>query len=462
MKLHSIPLPLLFAFLITPLLQAQNEATGTTQINRILFIFDASGSMAGIWNGETKFNQARDVLLDMVDSLEAEPHVEMALRVYGHQYPVPPQNCDDTRLEVPFSEAKAAQIRDVLLSIEPKGTTAIAHSLHEAVDDFPDCKSCRNSLILITDGVEACEGDPCKASEELQNLGIVMEPHVIGIGADPGFHVFFNCIGEYHNAPDEESFKEVLDEVLNEILNATTAQVNLLDDDEEPNETNVNVMFYEQGTPQVHHNLNHTLTHRASPDTLLLDHQYDYDLVAQTVPPVRLDSLVLIDGKHNMISMDTPQGYLQVVTSTGLVYERERFLVRRAGECKTINIQSIGDVEKYLTGKYDLELPIYPLMLIEGVEILESQTTTVEIPAPGLVTFVSQYVGSGAVYLVKDNGDQHWVMNFPRGKKIHTYYLQPGPYRVIFRRNDLKTTNATMVIDFQVPEGAGQHMVQLH
>ena len=100
---------------------AENEPT-----SRILFIFDASNSMAGQWDGYRKIDMAREVLLEMIDSLEKIPNVEMALRVYGHQSPVPPQDCSDTKLEVPFGPSNASMIRQKLRYINPKGTTPIA------------------------------------------------------------------------------------------------------------------------------------------------------------------------------------------------------------------------------------------------------------------------------------------------------------------------------------------------
>jgi Ca-activated chloride channel family protein len=45
----------------------------------------------------------------------------MALRVYGHQSPVPPQNCNDTRLEVPFAKGNAPKIRQDSGISFPKG-----------------------------------------------------------------------------------------------------------------------------------------------------------------------------------------------------------------------------------------------------------------------------------------------------------------------------------------------------
>ncbi len=434
-------------------LQAQEE-TGYAPTSRILFIFDASNSMAGQWDGERKIDIAREILIDMVDSLEQMPNVEMALRIYGHQSPVPPQDCSDTKLEVPFSPANASRIRQKLRFINPKGTTPIAHSLELAADDFPPCGNCRNIILLITDGVEACDGDPCEVSQRLQKKGIILRPFIIGIGNDPGFRETFNCIGEFYDAPHKQQFREALKVVITQALNATSAQVNLLDTRERPTETDVNVIFYDRYSGVVRYNMIHTLNSKGNPDTLSLDHLSTYDILAQTIPPVKLDSVKLITGRHNTIGMDAPQGYMLVRTKMGKAYDKEKILVRRAGEHNTINVQEMGNIGKYLVGKYDLEIPIYPLMLIKDVEIRQSYTTTVEIPAPGNVTFSSKQPGSGALYQLTPDGDQIWVMNLAENKKIQVYYLQPGSYRVIFRRADLKSTDLTVVKDFDVNPGS--------
>jgi Ca-activated chloride channel family protein len=113
----------------------------------------------------------------------------------------------------------------------------------------------------------------------------------------------------------------------------------------------------------------------------------------------------------------------------------------------------MGDLGKYIVGKYDLEIPIYPLMKVKDVEIRQSYTTTVEIPEPGHVTFAAREQGSGALYQLSKQGDQIWVMNLPENKTIQGYYLQPGSYRIIFRRADLKSTDLTVVKDFNISSG---------
>ena len=434
-------------------LQAQELTTGYEPKSRILFIFDASNSMAGQWDGERKIDMAREVLYEMIDSLEQMPNVEMALRIYGHQSPVPPQDCSDTKLEVPFGPSNASRIRQKLRFINPKGTTPIAHSLELAPGDFPPCNNCRNIILLITDGIEACNGDPCRVSLSLQKEGIILRPFVIGIGNDPGFKETFNCIGEYYDAPTKEQFREALKVVITQALNATSAQINLLDSHSRPTETDVNVVFYDRFSGVIRYNMIHTLNNKGNPDTLSLDHMSTYDVVVQTIPPVRFDSLKLVSGRHNTIGIDAPQGYLFVRTSRGKAYEQEKILVKKAGEHLTINIQQIGHQGKYLVGNYDLEIPIYPLMKINDVEILQSYTTTVEIPAPGYVTFNTGQPGAGALYQLTATGDQQWVLNLQENRKIQGFYLQPGSYRIIFRRGDLKSTAHSMVRNFVVREG---------
>jgi len=415
---------LAIATLLPSLLQGQGDQAGYTPKSRILFIFDASNSMAGQWEGARKIDIARDILLEMVDSLEIMPNVEMALRVYGHQSPVPPQDCSDTKLEVPFSPSNASRIRQKLKFINPKGTTPIARSLALAPDDFPPCGNCRNIILLITDGLEACDGDPCEVSRSLQKKGIILRPFVIGIGNDPGFRETFDCIGEYYDAPNKERYREALRVVITQVLNATSAQVNLLDSQHRPSETDVNVIFYDRFSGVVRYNMIHTINSKGNPDTLSLDHMSTYDVLAQTIPPVRK------------------------------TLDKEKILVRQAGSNTTINIHEMGDIGKYIVGKYDLEIPIYPLMLLEDVEIRQSYTTTVEIPAPGYVVFSAEQPGSGALYQLNPEGDQLWVLNLQENRKSQDYHLQPGSYRVIFRRTDLRSTDLTMVKDFNVSSGS--------
>ena len=304
--------------------------------------------------------------------------------------------------------------------------------------------------------MEACDGDPCLISTQLQKKGVILRPFVIGIGSDPGFRETFNCIGEYYDAPNKQEFRKALKAVITQALQATSAQVNLLDTNQRPTETDVNVVFYDHFSGTIRYNMIHTINSKGTPDTLTLDHLSTYNVKVQTIPPVTFDSVTLVMGHHNTISIDAPQGYLQISTTRGKAYDHEKILIKRAGDHQTINIQEMGDVGKYIVGEYDLEIPIYPLMIVENVEILQSNTTTVEIPAPGYVTFSSPQPGAGTLYQLTSEGDQVWVLNLLENRKTQGFYLQPGSYRVIFRRGDLKSTNYSHVRDFEVDQGSSE------
>jgi Ca-activated chloride channel family protein len=444
---------LLIVFPLTCQVHAQQSVTGYEPNSRILFIFDASYSMAGPWEGETKINIARRILEEMVDSISTLGNVEMALRVYGHQSPVPPQDCSDSKLEVPFAPNNATRIKQKLRYLSPKGTTPIAHSLELSANDFPDCLHCRNIIILITDGVEACDGDPCDVSAELQKKGIILRPFVIGLGNDPGFRETFGCIGYYFDAPGKKQFREVIKIVISQALNTTSAQVNLIDIEGRPSETDVAVVFYDQLSEKIRYNMIHTLNSKGNPDTLALDHLGSYRVVAQTIPPSTADSVKLIAGKHNHIGIDAPQGYLKIVSKGSNTFNKEKILVKHAGDPKTINVQFMGTSEKYLVGKYDLEIPVFPLIFLHDVEIRQSYTTTVEIPEPGMIHISARQPGYGSLYKLSENGQQEWVLNLQSGNTQHAYYLQPGNYRIIFRLANMKSTMYTQVKDISIRSG---------
>ncbi|HKK64095.1 MAG TPA: VWA domain-containing protein [Bacteroidales bacterium] len=436
----------------------EGEEVGYQPQSRILFIFDASNSMSGKWEDDIKINVARRVLIEMVDSLEALENVELALRVYGHQSPVPPQDCSDTKLEVPFGPNNGSRIRQKLRFITPKGTTPIAHSLTLAANDFPPCSKCRNIIILLTDGIEACDGDPCEVSVELQKKGIALRPFVIGIGNDPGFKETFDCIGEYYDAPSEDQFKQAMKVVITQALNTTSAQINLIDSNKMPTETDVSVVLYDQFSETVRYNMLHTLNGKGNPDTLSLDQLSTYKVVAQTIPPTSVDSVKLVVGKHNHIGIDAPQGFLLIKSAAGKEYENEKILVKKAGQHETINLHQMGTSEKYIVGKYDLEIPIYPLLYLRDVEIKQSYTTTVEIPEPGVAHIVSRKSGYGSIFQLLEDGDQKWVLNLRSGVTRQSYYLQPGSYRIVFRQGDLKSTMYTQIRDFVIKPGFTEYI----
>jgi Ca-activated chloride channel homolog len=446
---------LLLLFLISlsgPVFSQQNPEKRENP-TRILFVLDASRSMLGKWESDMKINIATKLLIDMVDSLGKIPTVQLALRMYGHQSNVEFfQDCKDSRLEVPFSAGNTNQIKQKLKKISCQGTTPIAYALEQAAKDFPSDDSFRNIIILITDGIEACEGDPCAVSAALQKSGVILKPFVIGIGLDLGFKETFDCVGRYYDASNEQQFKEVMSVVISQALNSTSAQVNLLDSYQLPTETDVNMTFYDIRSGRYKYNYVHTMNHRGVPDTILLDPLITYKMVVHTIPPIEVDSIVLVPGKHTTIAADAAQGQLSI--KVGDVNLRNvQTDVYAQSSCNQLNIQTMNTVEKYLIGYYDLVIRTLPEIRLNGIEIAQSKTTTIEIPRAGLATFISKVSGFGSLYQ-EVNNELQWVCNLTNEKLKETLVLQPGSYRVVFRSKNAHQSTFTIDRGFKISSGS--------
>lgn len=428
------------------------QADKKTETTRILFVLDCSQSMAGLWGTDKKINIARKFLGRTIDSLSSYPNVELALRVYGHQSVVPPQDCNDTRLEVPFEPNNGYMIKRRMASLSPKGTTPIANSLAATAGDFPPRDDCRNVVILITDGIEACDGDPCAVAMELQRKGILLKPFIIGIGLDWMFEKTFECMGNVYNASTEDRFEEVLDIVVTHALTETTLQVNLMDEYGYPSETNIPMTFYNRNSGNIKYNFVHTINQRGNPDTLRIDPLIEYRVKVHTMPPVYLDSLMMAPGKHNIAAIDAPRGSLKVVQKKGFQYRDLDFIVRQDGRYETLCRQTMFNEEKYITGKYDLEIPTIPVTYLYDIAIEQSKVTTVTLPQPGIMTFLVNNDGVCELFLEKDN-DLVWVYSIETEDKSDSVVLLPGNYRVIYRPQHSKQSHFTIVRKFTIESG---------
>lgn len=421
---------------------------------RVLFIFDASFSMYDKWDKTPKIDFAKKVLVELVDSLRTIPNVQMALRTLGADYPLyPKRNCEDTRLVVPFGPNNGFNIESQIKAIEPKGTTPIAYTLGKCADDFTTAPNCRNIIILITDGVEECGGDICEEAKELQQKGVLLKPFIIGIGKE-NFSDAYSCVGKFFDVKQEEDFKNILKVVISQALNNTTAQVNLLDEEGRATETDVAMSFYDEHTGVCLYNLMHTINDAGNPDTISLDPNTTYHIVVHSIPEVDKHNVTLVAGKHNIIAIKAPQGYLHLVVQSGNNDYKALFaIIRKGDDMQTLNVQQVESTDKYITGKYDLEILTLPRMYVKGVTVSESTTTTVTIPEAGYVSIIKQ--GSGPTSLYQEDGKKMvWVCNLGNGQGMQNLVLQPGIYHVVFRSASVKETIYTVDKRFEVKSGS--------
>tara|TARA_S200000501_G_C20226904_1_gene483997 strand:+ start:126 stop:494 length:369 start_codon:yes stop_codon:yes gene_type:complete len=115
---------LIIIFTFSSILSFSNNYEIGNERSRILFIVDASQSMLGRWQSGRKIDIARNLLNVMLDSLKNIKNLEIGLRVYGHQKGFPPQDCDDSKLEVNFLPASISSDRIInkLKMVRARGT----------------------------------------------------------------------------------------------------------------------------------------------------------------------------------------------------------------------------------------------------------------------------------------------------------------------------------------------------
>lgn len=423
----------ILALLFSMSLSAQVRNGYPQQKTRMLFLLDGSGSMLTEMGSSNRWAVAVTLMNKMVDTLRSVENLEVGLRVFGHTQPNEKKDCNDTKLEVPFAPYNHKQFIAKLKTIKPLGYTSIAQSLLASAKDFPEDPTARNIIIIITDGVEECGGDPCAISVALQQKGIILRPFVIGLGTDSEtFRNAYSCAGRYFNAETPSQFQKIIGVIINQALNNTTVQINLLDNQGMPRETDVPLTIFDADNGQMVENVIHTMNGKGVPDTLYLDPVRRYRVLAHTKPTVSSDVIEIVPGRHNVIPIPAPQGSLMLKMGGITKYPRLQAIVRKGNTMNTINAQEFNTVEKYLVGGYDLEILTIPRLKFNNVLIKQNQTFTIEIPNPGVLQLSISKDITGAVFQKIDN-KLEWVMDLNGRVPKQMINMQPGEYTVVYR-----------------------------
>ena len=73
---------------------------------------------------DLKINIARKIFIELLDSLKNADNLQLALRIFGSEKQYPPGDCNDTKLEIPFSynlKENIDKMKRKIKSIVPKG-----------------------------------------------------------------------------------------------------------------------------------------------------------------------------------------------------------------------------------------------------------------------------------------------------------------------------------------------------
>lgn len=181
--------------------------------DRVVIVFDASGSMWAQIDGKPKLEIARESLRTVLQSVPADR--EIGFMAYGHREK---GSCEDIELIVPPQAGSAAAVSAAADSLKFIGKTPLTSAVKQAAEALKYTED-KATVILITDGLETCKGDPCALGKELRAAGVDFTVNVVGFGltADEGKQVACladNTGGKYIQASDEQALQDALVETI--------------------------------------------------------------------------------------------------------------------------------------------------------------------------------------------------------------------------------------------------------
>ena len=181
----------------------------TLAADKAIIVLDGSGSMWAQIEGQARITLARDTLGRVLQSMP--PDLELGLMTYGRR---DKGDCNDIELLVP----PAAGTRDAIIAaagkINPKGKTPLSEAVRQAAVELRYTED-KATVILITDGLETCEADPCALASELERSGVDFTTYVLGLGLSDEEGREVACIaentgGQYFAANDVEALTQAL------------------------------------------------------------------------------------------------------------------------------------------------------------------------------------------------------------------------------------------------------------
>ena len=179
----------------------------------VMVVFDGSNSMWGQIDGTAKIEIARGVMDNLLGNWTDGRRV--GLMAYGHRRR---GDCSDIETLVATGTDTRADILARINAISPTGRTPLTHAVEEAARQlsYTDRPA---TVVLISDGVESCDRDPCALAEALEQGGVSFTAHVVGFGLGSDEDAAsLSCIAEktggiYISAGNAEELGEALSEV---------------------------------------------------------------------------------------------------------------------------------------------------------------------------------------------------------------------------------------------------------
>lgn len=155
-----------------------------------ILVLDGSGSMWGQIDGKAKITIAQEVIDELLTTLPEDQ--ALGLTVYGHRRK---GDCSDIETLVAPGGSRA-DISRAVNAIKPKGKTPLSDAVIAAAEALRYAED-KATVILVTDGKETCQRDPCEVGRLLEETGVDFTAHVVGFDIrDSNVQAELQCLAE--------------------------------------------------------------------------------------------------------------------------------------------------------------------------------------------------------------------------------------------------------------------------
>ena len=217
-----------------------------------LIILDQSASMLEHHQGVRKIDYARMAIRNIVQSLPDNEYV--GLRTVG-VHPmvmfkmiteVPNALCRATALLNEIDTNNKQNILNSLNGIMPSGASPLQYTLETAINNDFDINSRVKHIILVTDGYENCDGDPCNYIRRIMMSRSDLKIDIVAIGVPPDDKNKLSCLtsatkGNIHDINTKTDIPTMVNNVVARPIN-TTSSINYTNNTPQYRQPQVNYM----------------------------------------------------------------------------------------------------------------------------------------------------------------------------------------------------------------------------
>ncbi len=351
----------------------------------IVLILDASGSMWGQIDGKTKIEIAKEVLTDLIEKLPQDSAVGFV--AYGHRRK---GDCDDVEEIIALKRLDKNRLISEIQKLKPKGKTPISRSVRLTAERLRDLEETA-TIILVSDGKETCDPDPCGLVKTLKESGIRFIMHVIGFDVTKEEKEELECMareggGTYFTADNASEFSAAAAEVVKKhtpphgLLEITVTK------NSKPFRAQIELKAGETGerwVPASSSAQTGLAEIRLTPGKYSVSVK-DSSVSGGSAPEVRLENIEIIAGETVTRTADFSDGSILLTALRNGKPQKTTVRYYRQGETKSFHSEQThfktGVVErKLLPGSYrievvDDEIAGKPFIVFDPLEIAPGQT----------------------------------------------------------------------------------------